>query len=435
LPSFEPVDRVAFLSPCGGGNLGDAAIIASLLEAISRRRPAAQVIGFTLGPSDTTARHGVEAHPLTGFARPLYTMPRPQAATSPGSAGGGARWSARIAAGVRKLAPGNPLRRALRLSLEGWRELLHLVRTRRLLRGVSMVVVAGGGQLDSLWGGTFGHPYTLLKFAVLGRLAGASVVFASVGTGSLSPAGRLLVRRALALAAYRSFRDDRSREMGGGARFAADPTVPDLAYGLSAPAGGPRPPGPPTIGVSPMDFGRPGVWPNADAARYARHVESFGALTRSILQRGWRAVVFSTRPEAGALTDAVAAAGDLSPDERSRLEVVDVRSLPALFQVMGRLHAVVAARLHGALLAHVAQLPVLAISHERKVRQLMRDSGQERHCLELEGLDPAEALSRLERLLEEREVVVREITAAVGGFRRRVEAQYDLLFGQAVGPG
>jgi hypothetical protein len=117
-------------------------------------------------------------------------------------------------------------------------KVLRVLRHRRevaaRLTGFDHVVVSGGGQLDEFWGGAFGHPYTLYRFAGAARRAGARLDILSVGTGTLATRlGRRFVRRALEAASYRSFRDARSRELAGPAGAAAgDPIVPDLAYGL-----------------------------------------------------------------------------------------------------------------------------------------------------------------------------------------------------------
>ena len=45
---------------------------------------------------------------------------------------------------------------------------------------------------------------------------------------------------------------------------------------------------------------------------------------------------------------------------------------------------VISSRLHGVLLAMVAGRPVLALSHERKVRTVMTDAGVANYCAELD---------------------------------------------------
>src|SRR5262249_47492960 len=68
--------RVAFVSPSGLGNLGDAAIIESLVAGIRRRRPGAEIVGFTLNPDDTRVRQGVEAAPCGPYPCPTSGVRR-----------------------------------------------------------------------------------------------------------------------------------------------------------------------------------------------------------------------------------------------------------------------------------------------------------------------------------------------------------------------
>ena len=66
--------RFAFITPSGWGNLGDAAIVDSLIHAVRERVPGARIVGYTLNHADTGQRHGVEAGPLTGCSVPFYPV-------------------------------------------------------------------------------------------------------------------------------------------------------------------------------------------------------------------------------------------------------------------------------------------------------------------------------------------------------------------------
>ena len=56
--------RVAILGHVGKANLGDEAIIASVIQNIRDRIPQAEIFGITLDPEDTHARHGIRSFPL-----------------------------------------------------------------------------------------------------------------------------------------------------------------------------------------------------------------------------------------------------------------------------------------------------------------------------------------------------------------------------------
>jgi polysaccharide pyruvyl transferase WcaK-like protein len=425
--------KVALLSPSGWGNLGDAAILESLLHALRLRAPQGSLVAFTLNAARTAREHSVAAHTLLGYSTPFYPMADVEPVADAAAPAEGAPAPGR---GLRELLRSLPLRGGVRelaaAPLRAARDAPHLLRSLRLLRGAEAVVVAGGGQLDELFGGPWGQPYALLRYGLLARAAGARFLVLSVGTGSLArPTSRFFVRRALSLAEYRSFRDDGSRQLlGAPALTARDPTVPDLAYAVPAqpaplPARGERL----VVGISPMQYGLPGSWPKEDPDRYRRLVSGMGALARRLVALGHEAAIFTTDADPIATRDVLAAAEPLEPDARARLRVEPTPTLEALFRALARFDVVVAARLHGALLAHVALRPVLAIPHERKVAALMDEVGHGRYSLPLDDLDAGVALERLLELARGRAELSAQVAAAVSARRARVLAQYDEVFG------
>jgi polysaccharide pyruvyl transferase WcaK-like protein len=430
--------RVAFVSPSGLGNLGDAAIIESFLAGLRRRLPGAEIVGFTLNPADTQVRHGVDATTCGAFSLPHYTIRRapPPAGDAgdreaPDAPGAPARPS-RLRRVVAALPGARPGRRAVAMAVA---ELRHRREVAARLAGFDHVVVSGGGQLDEFWGGPFGHPYTLYRFAGAARRAGARLAILSVGTGTLAtPLGRRFVRRALEAASYRSFRDARSRELAGPAGAQpGDPIVPDLAYGLPVmwPAPAPAPHGRRRIGVAPMCYADPRVWPRPDAARYAHHLASMAAIAVRAVQGGHEVAMFGTdRPDAAPVAECHAiAAGQLTGDQRARLQIAPVEDVTALMALLATCHAVAAARFHGVLLAHVVGCPVLAVSHERKVATLMSELGHDAYCLPIDELAPGTADAALSELLARRDALAAQIRAAAADYRRRVDAQHDAVFG------
>src|SRR5690606_23594275 len=87
--------------------------------------------------------------------------------------------------------------------------------------------------LDDVWGGAGAHPYALFKWTLLARVCGAKVYFASVGAGPIySKKSERLLRAALRMASYRSFRDEDSRELVKRQLRLSDPgaVAPDLAH-------------------------------------------------------------------------------------------------------------------------------------------------------------------------------------------------------------
>src|SRR5262249_55888992 len=101
----------------------------------------------------------------------------------------------------------------------------------RALRGTDVLLVPGTGLLTDAFGLSGWGPYNLFKWSSMARLRGARVRFLSVGAGPLyTGLGRRLVRYALALADYRSYRDAPSLDLARqiGMRGDTDRVRPDL---------------------------------------------------------------------------------------------------------------------------------------------------------------------------------------------------------------
>ncbi len=431
------MSRVAFVSPCGYGNLGDAAIVDSLIAGIRRRLPGVEIVGFTLNPSDTAARHGVEALPCGGFSLPHYPIRKaPIAEPGAGEPAREARPSTmrRMIAALRGQAgaalPG--ARRGKRVAAMAFAEVRHRRMVAARLHGFDHVVVSGGGQLDDFWGGALGHPYTLYRFSQAARHAGARFDVLSVGTGNLATRlSRTFVGRALGAATYRSFRDARSRELAAAAgATAADPIVPDLAYGLPMPAVAPRG-ARPMIGIAPMCYADPRVWPKPDAARYANHVATMAGVAVHMVRAGRDVILFGTdRPDREPVAECHARVmAALDAPGRERVRLVMPERTGALLELIGSCDLVVAARFHGVLLSHVAGRPVLAVSHERKVATLMNELGHDAYCAPIDELDPAAASARIDELLRDHDAVSARIRDVAASYRRRVDEQFDQVFG------
>lgn len=424
--------RFALVSPTGYGNLGDEAIIHSLTYAIRLRVPDAEVVGFTQNPGDTTVRHGIVAYTCSGISIPGYKITDVPPVRTSAAVPAMSPLIARARGAVARLPW---LRRAGQLGRLAASEVRHRRLSAERIRDFDAVIVAGGGQLDDLWGGALGHPYTLARWGALARRAGARFLILSVGTGRLAtPLSRLLVRRALALASYRSFRDERSRSLVALPSLTrCDPIVPDLAFALPPGLRGAMTirGGKPVVALSPMAYADPRVWPIPDAARYRRHIQSFTDLGVRLVEAGHPVVLFATGGSDGRPVDELLAAARarLTPERRALLSAPSLGGVGDLMATLSSVDVVISARLHGIILAHVAGLPALAISHERKVRTLMEDMGHARYCHDIDDLDPRGAWQDLLDLLARRPELAAHIAATTAGWRRRIEQQYDDVFG------
>lgn len=421
--------RLLLLSPCGWGNLGDAAILDSAIHAIRARRPDDVIVGVTLNPADTRRRHGIDAFPLRGASLDGYEVAAEEAPASdvePAAVTPDRPSDDDAPSTLRRLVRGVPFaRRGWRAIKDGKAERRHRERARELVRAGDTVVVAGGGQIDDFWGGPAGHPRTLAQWAAIAREADARLVVLSVGTGHLAAGSHADVRRLLDAADYVSFRDATSRTLAAqAADVARAPVVPDLAYAVPLPAFAPSAPSGPRVAVLPMVYRAPRAWPDADEAAYDLYLARNAALVARLVERGASVTLAGTgRSDERALDDLVPRVSD------RRVARVPAPDVATLLHALRRANVVVAARLHGVLLGHVAGRPCVALAHERKVRTLMEDAQQDGDCFDIEGFDPHAVAARALAAVEAGDALADRIAADAARRRAQVDAQYDAVFG------
>lgn len=398
---------VALVSPCGWGNLGDAAIQEAVIQNLREAVPDIGIIAFTLNPADTRERHGIPAYPLAREGNVGHLVRWDEDDHEEGAF---LAWADRMSDSLYDVRYLGRLWATGLRAIRGVRdELRHTMMAYRRLRDVDLLVVSGGGQIDDYWGGAWGHPWSMLKLALLGRLARTDFVVIGVGVGTArSRTSRFLLRATLRTASYRSFRDAESvamvEELGledGNALSA------DLAFALDPDrAGVGRESGVlgterRVVGVSPIAYLDPRTWPEKDEAAYRDYVERLGDFCRRLLADGQREIVLFSTDGCDAravddLRDLMVERGWADGDESLRVERVD--RIDQLFRALARTEMVVASRLHGVLLSHLAGRPVVALSYDRKVDRHMESLGQEAFTLSIDTFEPEECWATFREL-------------------------------------
>ena len=434
----RPICRIGLISPCLG-NLGNAAILSSMIANIRERMPDAEIVGITLSPEDTRRRHGIEAFPITRIFRKNYSLPFSSADRVQGRSAGKLRpaWLS-IKEWLKRVPLLRPLVRGIRSFAT---EIIDIVQTERFVRGLQRVIVTGGGALDEFWGGPWGHPWTLFKFAVLSRLCHVPFLFVSVGKCSVErPLSRFFVRSALRMAEYRSYRDaDSKTAVQALLRSPGDPVCADLAYCFPCQVAR-RPQSRSLqdqsllVGVSPMAWCDPRVWPIKDEQRYSRYLGHLADMVAWLLQQRNRVLLFATdNPDNDNIADLQRLLSLRSVDS-SLLQVIPgppQQTTEGFLEAISATDLVIASRLHGVILSHLIAVPVLAISYDRKVDAHMHDIGQSAYCLDIDHLDAESLVSRFVALRDARARESARIASAVQRYREQVRMQYDQLFGAA----
>jgi polysaccharide pyruvyl transferase WcaK-like protein len=431
------VSHIALLTPYDGGNLGDGAIQEALIGNFRRFDPQSWICGITLNPGRTATLHSIPCYPLAVNSRPHYTVKTRsgpadsldlQKSLPAGGVSGDffSRWMGRARSSL--------LLKPIKFLFRLMKELRHVFRSYYLLRGIDLLLVAGGGQLDEEWGGIWGHPYALMKWSVLARLAGTEFAFLSVGGCRIeSQISRQFVKVALSLAFYRSYRDEGSRQIALGiSRNADGPIVPDLAFSLPLSRNQPVIESgrkPTRVGVSPIAFARPGLWPTERISIYRRYLTELSAFVASLLQSGMSVILFSSSTPDDQifqdLRDRVSS--QVENEDLVRLSSRDVATVAELVEFLRSVDLVVASRLHGLLLSFLTGKPSLAISYDRKVQRLMEDLDQARYCLDIGSFTCRELLDAFLDLQTKADLISKKVADIRHRYEMLLENQYRLV--------
>jgi polysaccharide pyruvyl transferase WcaK-like protein len=410
--------RIAFISPCGFGNLGDVAIQDAFLDNV-RRQLAQDIefVGITQNPSDTELRHRVRAVPMDVEAFRIRSV-RSRGSHDDRVIEQQKGRSRAFAALIR------PPKRLVK-------ELFHLRIAVREMRRTDVLAVSGGGQLDDHWGGPWRVPYALWKWSLLARLFRKRIVFLSVGAGTTeSRMTRFFLRAALSRADYASFRDNRTagrvREQG---LSSSRRVVPDLAFSHLGRSGEPRPTSTSTstIALSPIAFLDPTVWPAKNARAYRSYVSRTADLARQLVARGFHVVLCTS--DAPDITTAEQVLRDASNTDgrppSGTLEFADTRALADLLDCFRSADLAIASRLHGVILANLVGTPTIALSYDWKVDEHMRAMGLERYRFPIGSFDPREVIDAVDDVLSHRDAVAAVVTDRCERLGAQVVAQYQ----------
>ncbi len=418
--------KIGLLDHMGYGNLGDAATQEALIANIKTRLPDANIVGFSLNPDDTKKRHNILCYSITHW-HPGLNKTR-QAGTD------GRNSRSRLKSILKKI----PVFSAMALCARNllW-ELAHLGRSFKVLRSLDSLIIAGGGQLCELWRGPWSHPYNVFKFSVLTKLANRKLLFLNVGAGPLnSSLSRTFVRWSVRLADYVSFRDVESQTLVHGLGVQRQTHVfPDSAYALDISEyeiGNAVRVSRPLVGLNPIGFCDPRIWPRKDVCTYSRYLDNLAAFSLWLLSQDYRLRIFS-----GEVSVDVYALEDLKnrlllknlpPAGINEVCVPPSENVRDLMAVMSECDFVVTSKFHGVVFSHLLAKPVIALSYHKKIDDLMRTVGHSQYCMNIESFDDEGLKAAFIALVEDAQDLKSKFRRTTGSYATALKAQFDELF-------
>ena len=427
----------------GNLNLGDEATFAVVLHNTRLKSEGAEVFGVCHNPPDTAERYRIRVFPIKRSGQEVKKETR-AADQSIDSVGVGMWEDARERIKLRlKKTPLlftliKVLRNIVTGGLKGIPALLgeirFITRSFNSIRNTGLFIFAGSGVLSDHSGGLSNFPYSVFKWSVLAKTAGAKLAFVSVGAGPInSLVSRYLFKYSLSLADYRSFRDEESKRLIERIGVASNQGVfPDLVHSMRMDSfrngSSSKGVGNNIVGINLFPHCDPRFWPIPDVESYRRYITQLASFVLWLMDKNYRVLYFPThlRADPPVIKDLkdVLERGLEKPFQEDFLES-PIRGLDDLMSQISVMDFVVASRFHGILFSFLLNKPVLGISNHPKMENLMRDMGQGDYLLNIETLDLETLKERFISLKANSETIKERLKLINLEYRHALSVQYD----------
>ena len=433
--------RIGVFGHYGHANLGDEAIIEATIQNLRDRLPTVQITGLSMDAVDTSNRYGIPAYTIRHLEG--NEVKKTDSSAKKANVSHVNFFAASIGVSIGRLwdylrriaflrAMVHSTRFLFRLPRLFWLECGFLYKSYRVARKLDCLFVAGSNQFLDNFGGVWGFPYTLLKWTVLARCAGARVIFVSVGAGPIDSIwSRIFVRGALFLADYVSFRDDGSRKLiewfGSGGRWQV---YPDLAQSLMFESGSRSGASDkPVVGINPMPVYDRRAWCEPDDFRYEHYISQLALFVCRLLRDRYPVFFFATQPSDEPVIDDVISRLDANTIEKYGLpnRWRQCQTVAGIMNALESADIVVPTRYHGTVLALRAGRPVLGICYYRKTREVLKSMDQQQYAIDLDRVCDAELWSRFVTLVANREEETRTIERRGAERCKLLAEQYDCI--------
>jgi polysaccharide pyruvyl transferase WcaK-like protein len=368
--------RVGLFGLLGSGNIGNDASVEAIMSYLRTQYPDATLDAMCMGWERMRDRYGIATIPFQWQ----------QVRGRPGLSG-------KVLAVLGK-------------AIDGFR-------TAAWVRGHDVVIIPGMGILDpTLPLNPWGVPYAVCLLAACGRLLGVKVALVAVGADKAdSKITQRLYNRIVRLAAYCSFRDERSREVlrAEGVDVSACSVHPDLVWTI--PVAQDKPVVPNLVAVGVMEYHGGQADPDGSRDVYASYTKSMADFTRWLLETGHDVrLYYGDEVDKPALDKIFADVRDsLAGVAPERLTAHYATSYTEVTRLLEPVATVVATRFHSLMFGLKLGKPTIALSYARKIDSLMADLGLGEYCLPAGAID----LEVLKALFAQAEARRDEITPAL----------------------
>lgn len=438
---------VGILGHFGNENLGDEAIIEACVQSARQRLGATNITLFSINPDDTAKRYQLPAYPLryqnlhSQQGKPRGPEPQPAepatTATTQPDQNPVATDPVSRAKAFAKAIPGtkvavNALRSLINLPGVLVKEFGFLKQSKSILRDIDLLIVAGSNQFLDNFGGSWGFPYTILKWTCMARMSGTDVVMLSIGAGPIDKAlSRFMVRCAIRLTRLHSYRDPGSRLLIEGPTAKLGGVVaPDLARNfefetvrpvtLDAKLG--------VVAINPMPVYDHRYWPIPDEARYQTYLGGLAQFAVHVLKAGHTVKLFPTQKrDRATIADLYEIVSRDHPELAPRMQIDDPQTAQELMRTITAADVIVPVRYHGTILGLHSHRLVLSVCYQAKAMEAMEDARMGDFSVMLDDLNASDLCDRFDRLWQDRQIHIQTITETALAATHAINRQYKTV--------
>jgi polysaccharide pyruvyl transferase WcaK-like protein len=397
--------KISFFGHFGTLNFGNESTFQSMLYHLRRLLAEAEVACICSFPEALATTGSIKAVPISRIMVKPWNLPNP------------------IVRLLRKVFVGIPS------------ELYRWLDAFRTLKGTDMFIIPGTGLLTDAYGLFGWGPYNLFKWTAMAKLRRCKVLFVSVGAGPIyGTLGKYLVKSALSLADFRSYRDESSREWLKGIGFRADndQIYPDLVFSLPEtviPRLDNKQRSRSVVGLGLMEYaGRYSVAEPSNAI-YLSYLDNLVVFVKWLLAQDYDVRLLIGDDYDNPVTQEFRSllSSRLGPYDEKRIIDQPISSAQQLLSQLAATDIVVATRFHNILLALLLNKPVISISFHHKCTSLMSEMGLLEYCHDINHMHAdrlIEQFQDVERNAEKLKTVIRQ---KVEQSRKALDEQYSLI--------
>lgn len=439
--------KIGLFGPYGFGNMGDASLVESAKSGLQRHIPDAEFVGICQQPQIAANRHNIPTYSIyanyfafnyqgSHASAGQQTSSNSEVSTSEGNFDAKQTALDSVKSYVKSIKflsfPLDKLRKVLSVIKKPVTELVFLLNNFRLLRTIDLLVMPGSGQLNEEWGGAWKYPFALFKWCLLAHLAGCKIAFLSIGSGTVkSSFAKLFCKCALKLSHYISYRDPQTKTLAQSLGILSGEVLPDLAFSLRPSSGRPHPSQEKVIvGINPIAYCDPRSWYCKDIDKYHNYIDKMVDISIGLYNDGYQLLFIPNeiRMDNWVIDDIVSRVSEKGVDMTS-IDRAEVASYDDILTAIDCCDYVLASRFHGLLFSYLLRKPTIAISFHYKLTLLAHDAGQEKYCLPIDSFSKVDFMKLFHHLVDEREVVERNIDKNISPYPDILELQFAKVAG------